>query len=377
MRVLIFSTTYFPLVGGAEVALKELTDRMPDTEFDLVCAKIQRELPDEEKIGNITVHRVGSGSALDKYLLPINGVRKACALGSAEAFSVTWGLMASYGGFASLVYCWVRPKTKFLLSLQEGDPLEHYAARAGALNFLHRMVFKRANGVQAISRFLADWAVKMGFKGTPDVIPNGVDIATFTKPMTLERRAEVRHRHGFSDSDTVIITTSRLSYKNGVDDLIRSLAKLPATCKLLIVGDGEERSALQALAKEWNVTSRIVFHGTATHDQLPELLKASDIFIRPSRSEGLGNAFLEAMAAGVPIIGTNVGGIPDFLTEGETGLFCLPNHPDSIVHAVTRLTHDTDLRASLIANGQALVRKQYAWDDIVIHMRELITRTSL
>jgi glycosyltransferase involved in cell wall biosynthesis len=377
MRALIFSTTYFPLVGGAEVALKELTNRMPDMEFDLICAKIKQELPDQEKIGNVTVHRVGSGGMLDKYLLPITGVQKAMQIGSADALPFVWSLMASYGGFAALFYCWMRPKTRFLLTLQEGDPLEHYAARAGSLNFLHKMIFRRANGVQAISRFLAEWAVKMGFRGTPEVIPNGVDIERFASPLTIERRTEIRQRHGFSENDTVLITASRLSYKNAVDDIIRALAKLPPTVKLLIAGDGEERNALQSLAKDWNVAQRVVFHGEATHDQLPELLKASDIFIRPSRSEGLGNAFLEAMAAELPIIGTNVGGIPDFLTDGETGLFCLPNHPESIAHAVTRLTHDASLRDQIAANGQRLVRQGYAWDDLVVRMRELITKTSL
>ena len=82
----------------------------------------------------------------------------------------------------------------------------------------------------------------------------------------------------------------------------------------------EER--LKQKTKDLGLAGRIHFVGNVDHNKLPEYLWASDVFCRPSLSEGLGNVFLEAMAAGVPIVGTPVGGIPDFLTEGKTGLFC-------------------------------------------------------
>lgn len=375
--VLIFSTTYFPLVGGAEVAMKEITSRMPDVRFELVCAKLKGSLPSTETMGNVTVHRVGMGTAFDKWLLPIVGPWKACRIGSAEDLSTVWALMASYGGIAALIYTWFRPKARFLLTLQEGDPLERYTRRAGAFHLVHRDVFRRANAVQAISRFLGDWAVRMGFKGTPEIIPNGVDVDGFVGHLDEDRREELRHRHGFGEEDVVLVTVSRLTFKNAIDDIIRAVAKLPPHVKLLIIGEGEERSVLEILTRELKLEQRVVFHGIANHADLPDLLKASDIFVRPSRSEGLGNSFLEAMAAGVPIIGTNVGGIPDFLTDGETGVFCKPDEADSIVAAVMRIADDVDLRTRLVANGEKLVRDRYSWDDITKKMRNLLTRTSL
>lgn len=371
-RVLIFSTVYLPLIGGAEVAMKELTDRMPDIRFDLICANVRPDLPATERIGNVTVHRVGSGRAWDKWLLPFLGPWKARQLEQGTPYPLAWSLMASYGGFAALAYAWLRPKTRLLLTLQEGDPLEHYDRRAGVLSFLHKAIFKRADAVQAISRFLAGWAVRMGFEGTPVVIPNGVDVDAFSAPIGPERRQELRHRHGFTDEDVVLMTASRLSRKNALDDVIRALAELPPAFKFLIAGEGEEGEALQAQAKALGVLPRTVFHGNASHEELPGLLQASDIFIRPSRSEGLGNAFLEAMAAGLPVIGTNVGGIPDFLTDGETGVFCLPDNPASIVMAVKRIAHDPALRDQLVRNGQALVRERYAWDGIAVSIRAML-----
>jgi glycosyltransferase involved in cell wall biosynthesis len=396
MRVIIFSTVYFPLVGGAEVAMREETDRMTDVEFDLICARVKPGLPSTERIGNITVHRCGFGHPVDKYLLPIFGVIRALritrisekggrrwAVGGGTEYEPTahrppptapviWSLMASYGGFTALAYTWVRPRTKMLLTLQEGDPLEHYAKRTGKLEFLHRKVFERADAVQAISTFLANWAVKMGFRGKPEVVPNGVDIARFTLRITQDRRREMRASFGFKDEDTVLVTASRLSLKNGIDDLIRSLTHLPANVKALIAGEGEDAEKLSVLVKENGLAERVVFLGKRGHEELPGILQSADVFVRASLSEGLGNSFLEAMACGLPIIGTPVGGIPDFLTDGETGAFCQPRDPESIAAAVRRIQTEPGLREKLIRQGEALVREKYGWEGIASRIKGML-----
>jgi glycosyltransferase involved in cell wall biosynthesis len=382
MNVLIFSTVYFPLVGGAEVAMNEVTDRIPDVHFDLICAQVKPGLPKVEKIGNITVHRCGSGHPIDKYLLPILGVVRAMKVTSHESrvtrsnsgtrdsrlvtrdFPVIWSLMASFGGLTALVFTWFKPNAKMLLTLQEGDPLEHYVKRAHGMSFLQRMIFKRANTIQAISHFLAKWGTDMGFKGTPEIVPNGVDIAKFAAQISPERRKTLRTSFGFSDEDVILVTASRLSLKNAVDDLIKSLVDLPVNYKALIAGDGEDREMLHALVKELKLESRVVFLGSKTHDELPELLQASEIFVRASLSEGLGNSFLEAMAAGIPIIGTPVGGIVDFLTDGETGVFCQPRDPSSLAKATLRIQSEPGLREKLIVQGEKVVRERYDWDKI-------------
>ncbi len=369
-RVIIFSTTYLPLIGGAEVAMKEITDRLPGWQFDLVCARIKPGLASVEKIGNVMVHRVGFGVSIDKYLLPVFGAFSALRLSNARS-ALVWSLMASYGGFAALIYCWFRPAAKMILNVQEGDPPERYAKRIGVWQFLHRAIFKRADAVLALSRFLADWVVRMGCRVTPRIIPNGVEVERFTKRLSAERRHELRTSYGFSDQDTVIVTASRLSLKNGVDDLVRACAFLPPSVKLLIAGDGEDREALVCLAAELGVADRIVFLGVRSQTEIPDILQTADVFVRASLSEGLGIAFLEAMAAGLPIIGTPVGGIPDFLVDGETGVFCQPRDPESIARAIQRLQSDARLRERLVTNGEQLIRQKYDWNDIVRTIEEV------
>jgi glycosyltransferase involved in cell wall biosynthesis len=369
-RILIFSTAFYPVVGGAEVAVKELTDRMSELQFDLVCAKLKKGLPDLEQMGNVTVHRVGFGFAIDKYLLPFLG--PLYALRNTPAGTAVWSIMASYAGFASLFYCWLRPSAKMLLTLQEGDPLEKYARRLGVFGFLQRAIFRRANRVQAISRFLGEWAVKNGFRGSVDIIPNGVDIEGFSKPIDESRRKQLREMFGFGDEDIVLVTASRLSLKNAVDDVVRALPSLPSRCKFLVIGVGEDEGMLRALVEALGVKDRVVFAGYRTHAELPELLRASEIFIRPSLSEGLGNSFLEAMAVEIPIIGTPVGGIPDFLKDSETGVMCEPRNPESIAKAVERLLSEPGLRARIVKQSAKLVRDGYDWASISERMKSLL-----
>lgn len=119
------------------------------------------------------------------------------------------------------------------------------------------------------------------------------------------------------------MTASRLVKKNGVKDIVEALVFLPKQYKLVVAGQGKLEKSLKSKVTNLKLEDRVIFVGFISHELLPLYLKASDIFVRPSLSEGLGNSFLEAMAAGIPVVGTPVGGIPDFLTDRETGIFAI------------------------------------------------------
>ncbi len=370
--IVIFSTAYFPLVGGAEVAMKEITDRLPNETFHLVTARIRSGLVSTERIGNVQVHRLGVGHPIDKYLLPFLSPWKAWMIQRHVERPIAWALMASFGGFGALFYTWLRPKARFLLTLQEGDPLEYIDKRVGIFQSIFKQIFRRADAVQAISYFLADWAVRMGARVIPEVVPNGVDIERFSVVLNDGEREQIRSRLGYGSDDVVLITTSRLTLKNGIDDVIRALPELPERVKFLVVGEGEDREQLLALMKEKQVEDRVQLLGKRDHAELPKLLLVSDMFIRASLSEGLGISFLEAMAVGLPVIATPVGGIPDFLKDGETGVFCEPRDAGSVAVAVKRLLDDQSLIKKLRQQGPDLVQKSYDWELIARRMGEII-----
>ncbi len=371
--IVIFSTAYFPFVGGAEVAVKEITDRIEDFDFHLITARLDRKLAKQEKIGNVHVHRVGFGIGfLDKIILGFFGHKKALELHKKYDFKMLWSIMASYGGLAG-----ARFKKKsglpYLLTLQEGDKFSRPESK-GRLTFgWFKKIFVLADGLQAISSYLLSWGKKMGFKGSvAKVIPNGVEFEKFFEKINADEVEQTRECFGFPKESFVLITTSRLVEKNGIKDVIRALPKLQEHVCFVVVGGGILLHELERMADELGVSHRVSFKGEVPYNDLPRFLQASDLFIRPSLTEGLGNSFLEAMAAGLLIVGTKVGGIPEFLSDDMTGFYCEPNNPDSIVHVIEKVIGlSNEKKSSVIQNAQELVKKSFHWKKIVIEMKKV------
>lgn len=389
-RILIFSLAYLPFVGGAEIAVREILQRLPsDYRCDLITLRFNSALPRQETIGNLTVHRIGfSRSApsmadmrrfplhLVKYWYPFGALLHASQLHKKNPFSVSWCIMANYAGFAALFFKWKYRRVPFLLTLQEGDPEEYIFKRVGILKFLYTKIFTTADRIQAISHYLADFAKRMGARCPVVVVPNGVSIDNFSS-VDASARGEVRAAHAPHADDILLITASRLVSKNAVDDIIRAIPLLPQRVKLLVAGTGTQESFLRTLAREIGIAERVIFLGEISHERLPTYLHASDVFVRPSLSEGMGNAFIEAMAAGLPVVATPVGGIVDFLFDPEkntdrpsTGIFCEVKKPETIAKAVQRILFDAPLRAQLTENARSLVRQQFDWGVVTGRMQK-------
>ena len=374
-KILIFSTAYFPFVGGAEIAVKEITDRIQNEssfEYDMITAKIDCKLSNLEKIGNVNVYRIGIGwPILDKYLLAFWGHRFAEKLNKKNNYSAIWSIMASYGGFAAMFFKKRNLKIPFLLTLQEGDDLEYINKRVGFFEKYFKQIFSKADYIQAISSYLAKWAKKMGSSCPIKVVPNAVDIDNFNRDFSEDELNKLKSSLGKKEDDIFLIHDGRLVFKNALDDVIKALVHLPDNIKFLSVGTGQDLDKLKKIAKECKVVERVIFIDFVSQKDLVKYLKISDIFVRPSLSEGLGNSFLEAMFVGLPIIGTPIGGIPDFLKDEETGLFCEVNNPKSIAEKVKLLISDNSLRDKLIKNGKKLVIEKYNWDVVSKDMEKI------
>ncbi len=373
-RVLIFSTAYLPLIGGAEVAVKEITDRIPDVKFVMFTARLDPKLPMVEHIGNVEVHRMGKGTALDKLRLIWQGPRQAHNLGK---FDLVWSIMASYAGFAALCYKKRNPNVPYLLSLQEGDSKWDIYKHVWWCWPYFKQIFKKANHIQAISNYLATWAKRLGATCPVAVVPNGVDVDKFTVHSSqLTVRKEILEKLLIPSDAKVVITASRLVKKNGIGDLIAAMAKFSSEVHLLIAGTGELEAKLRKQTEYFGVKKKVHFLGNVSHMELPKYLWASDIFCRPSLSEGLGNAFLEAMVADLPVVATPVGGIPDFLKDGETGLFCKVGDSQDITEKINRIFSDQTLADKLRTNGRKLVQEKYYWEKIAAQMRNIFNNLS-
>jgi glycosyltransferase involved in cell wall biosynthesis len=376
-KILIFSTGYFPFVGGAEIAVKEITDRLgSEYEFDLITAKMRPGLASKERIGNVMVYRLGLGiSALDKSILPIWGAFKAIRLNKKQNYQYFWGIMVTFASLAGYIANGILglfgKRKKMILTLQEGDSEEHLKhSRGGLINFSWKFTIKRTDIMTAISNYLLERGKGFGFKGESYLIPNGVDRKSFEfEVFSGEQRIEMRHKLGLNEQDIVLVTTSRLVKKNAVTDLLDSLTLLPDNIKFLIIGTGPLESNLKLKTKNLKLDSRVFFLGQVDYKNIPKYLKISDIFIRPSLSEGMGNSFIEAMAAGLPVIATPVGGIVDFLEHEKTGLFCEVQNPQSIAEQVKKYLENPALRAQIVIQAENMVRDKYDWNIIVEKMK--------
>lgn len=369
-KVLIYSVAYFPLVGGAEVAIKEITDRLDYYEFYLITTRFDKKLPKEEKIGNCHVYRVGWGTKFDKYFYFILALFKGLKLHKEKKFEVVHGVLESYAGLAAMLFKKLT-KVKYLLTMQSGDSEEFMRKRTWFWYPIYKQVFKQADFIQTISKYLAERARNYGYRGLIKIIPNGVDLVGFNKDYSLEEKNNLKNELGIKPSEKVLITTSRLVEKNAVDDLIKAVKSLDFPYKLLILGRGYQEERLKELTKELNLKNQVEFLGFIEYQNIAKYLKIADIFIRPSLSEGLGNSFLEAMLCKVPVIATPVGGIPDFLIEGQTGLFCEVKNPQSIADKIKLLINDNNLRQNIIDNAHDMVLRDYDWEGISEEMREI------
>lgn len=374
-RVLVFTTAYRPMIGGSEIALEEMVRRLPDIFFDIVTPRYKREVKALEVGDNFNIYRTGIGlGVMDKIFFPVLGFLKANRLAQNNKYNIVHSYQASYGGGAAWVLKTLKPKLSFILTVQEGKQLDDQSL---FINWLRAVIIKRADIITVISNYLGDYVKKYTKNKNVFLIPNGVDLSRFVIPESkLQKSLDLQ-----KPNRRVIITVSRLVPKNGLADLITAFhilrSKLSPSdqavqnLKLVIIGNGPQREELFQLSADLGLKENVEFLGSIPNEEIYDHLSSSSVFVRPSRSEGLGVAFLEAMAAGVPIVAPPVGGIPDFLRDGKTGIFCKVGDPNDIADKINMILSDDNLRERLVLNGRKLVEEKYDWDKIAVQFKKI------
>jgi len=194
------------------------------------------------------------------------------------------------------------------------------------------------------------------------IVPCGVDLERFHPDTPAERRPAGLHR---------IVMIGRLVGRKGVDDMIRGLRHLPRT-ELVVAGgppiaeldrDPEVRR-LRAVAGQVGVGDRVTFRGSLPRPEIPPLLRSADVAVCAPWYEPFGMVALEAMACGVPVVTTAVGGMLDTVVDGETGLHVPPRRPGALAHAVGGLLADPERRRRMGAAGRQRAEQRYGWDRI-------------
>jgi glycosyltransferase involved in cell wall biosynthesis len=235
-----------------------------------------------------------------------------------------------------------------------------------------RAAVRHADVVLCPSQELVEATLTTGFPADRVFfVTNGVDTHRFAPGVD---GAAVRARLGFGPEDVVFLCPRRLEKKNGVPYWLRALPEVvrgsAAPVRFLLVGDYpgrdvySDRDAVAALIGELGLGDRLVWVGSVPPAEMPQHVAAADVVVLPSLMEATSIAGLEAMAAGKPLLGTNVGGIPQILEDGRTGLLVPPADAQALAAAMLRLADDPDGRRRMGAAGRAAVESRFSWDAV-------------
>jgi glycosyltransferase involved in cell wall biosynthesis len=275
--------------------------------------------------------------------------------------------LTSYGFLAGLSR--VQPS---IVSVWGTDILEA-PSLTPAHKWITRHALARAGRITATGMRLAEATLPYAPPGKPvSVVPYGIDTDAFAPDRARPR----------NEGDVPVIgAVARLSPEKGLEYLLRAVALLrdradreyrpELKLNVVLAGDGPSRESLEWLTAELRLDDRVRFLGEVAHEDVPAVLQSFDIFAMPSTAEGFGVSALEASAMELPVIASNIHGIPDVVIDGETGVLTRPRDVEAIADAIVRLVEDPGLRLRMGAAGRAYVQRHYQWSDNVKLMERL------
>ena len=369
LRILLLNYEFPPMGGGAGHASFQLAKTLTATgcHVDVVTSGIDGQ-PSLEVIDGVRVHRVRSfrRSIQDcgfqgawSYVAAAQPVYRRLLR------KRTYDVIHYFFGLPTGVLALCTPgagRIPSVISLRGSDvPGYDTGSRSlrlahGLLRPLTRRIWRSADAVIANSHGLRELAQPVVPAKPIGVIPNAIDGTVFTPNGTAGR-------HGDGSAEVVrLLAVSRLIGRKGLGDLLRAVALLKHDqLALTVQGWGRDADRLQALAVSLGVDRQVTFAGFTQRHLLPAVYRAADIFVLPSHSESCAMALLEAMACGLPVVATGVGGTVELVAEGVNGHLVPPGSPRALAGALTRLIGDPALRRTMGARNAQLIRQSYTW----------------
>ena len=418
MRILLLNYEFPPMGGGAGHASFQLARRLvaQGCRVDVITSGLHGQ-PPLETINGVRIHRVRSlrrgiqdcgFEGAWSYVAAARAVfRRLLREQPPDVLHYFFGLPT---GALSLCAPEAR-RIPNVVSLR-GSDVPGYDTVSRPLQVAHtllrpvtRRIWRRADAVVANSRWLARLA-EQAVPGIPvSVIPNAISDQRFhpadpstwhpasparrlPEPGRTGRGLVLRHAQGSAPrvdrevpralpvglhrnrhsaaSEVQLLTVVRLIPRKGVDDLLRAMALLQdVPVHLTIQGWGSGGDALQRMARSLGVAPRVTFAGFLARDLLPPVYQRADLFVLPSLSESCAMALLEALACGLPVVATRVGGITEHVEDGVNGLLVPPRDPAALARALRRRITDPSLRRALGARNAERVRQLCSWEHVV------------
>jgi len=373
-RVLLVTTYYHPVIGGVESHARQLVQHLGARGFpvEVLTKRTHRDHAPIERIDGVSVHRlppIGERRAGGKWA--VMPTLFAELLGRRGTFDVVFCIDYRGIGVAAIAARRFNRRPVVLQAEVAGvlagaddrasSGLAPEPALAQAIKAPIRAIYRRADAFACIGRDLEREALRAGVaRERVHYLPHGVDATRF-RPANVGERDELRAAFGWPASRPIVLFVGRLSVEKGVMDLLEAwrIAKRGEALLVLVgpdmIGHPWDAGAPgRAFVATHGLGDSVRFDG-ATPDPAP-FYRAADVFVQPSHFEALGTTAIEAMASGLPVLSSGVGGLADFCIGGVNALLHEPRSPESIAGGIERLLGNTALRSTLgdAARGTAV-----------------------
>lgn len=361
MRVALVGDEYYPDIGGAAHYALDLSLQLARLGVEVaVFTHAHPGQKEEEEIDGVRVRRV-KGAVLDdphravspqlfhrchKHILDGN-FDVVHGLDIYSSMSLLAVRFAHIHGIPSVITCHTVMNSPFLIYLQR------------LAGWMFRL--RRADRVIAVSRAAARFARSLGVSERKiAVVHNGVDLSCFNGKLD----ASLMRRELGIGGEPLIVTASRLIKRKSPGLLVSAFARVVAAipnAKLVIAGSGREERKLLHQIRELNIADSVSLVGGMSKEKVAQLMAAADVFVLPSKLESFGLSLLEASAAGVPVVCSNAGGVPEVFQDGLNAILYPPGDDDAMAKAIMRLIQDREL-AKRIATNAVDNAKRFSWE---------------
>lgn len=389
-RVLVLTTYYYPVVGGVEIHARQLVQYLHARGFgvEVVTKRVDPAQERDGLVDDVRVRRIGPAGerrATGKWVvLPalvvelVRRIRRFDVVVCIDYRGIGAAAIAAGRLFRRPVV--VQGEVAGVLAGADaastsGLPPESFAVRC--LKAPVRSIYRRADRVVCIGRDLEREALRAGVARDRVVyLPHGVDLARF-RPAEPAERDRIRAELGWPRTPRVVLFVGRLSMEKGVMDLLEAWRILNrGDAVLVLVGPDmtghpwDAGGPARAFVARHGLGDRVRFEGYASDPS--RFYRGADVFVQPSHFEALGNTAIEAMASGLPVIASGVGGLADFCVDGENALIHEPHDPDSLARVLASLLDDPARGAQLAEAGRRTALERFELNGLLYRYAELL-----
>lgn len=372
-RILLVNYEYPPLGGGAGNATANIARQMARQGAQvMVVTSAFRGMPSLEESDGFIIRRIPTIRRNEEKCAAWEMavfMASACLHVPLVARSFRPEAVIAFFGIPSGPSAWLTHALRgvpYVVSLRGGDVpgFQPYdLARMHRLTgWLIRFLWRRAGAVVPNSQGLAALARAFEPRLAYPIIPNGADTDLFSPRPGGRAPGPVR-----------LFFHGRVVFQKGLDTLLAALGRISPDMpwELHIAGDGPQRPDLEAQAAALGIADRVIFRGWMRRPELSLVLRDMDLYVFPSRDEGMPNAVLEAMASGLPVVATRIAGSEELVVPEVTGLLAAPESASELAQAISRLIGDSQLREAMGQAGRQRVQREYSWASVAARYLEL------